>query len=141
MSKKISYSKYLNLERIINSQELVSSKNKKPIHDEMLFIIIHQIYELWFKQIIHELDSIIEYLQNPNVTESNINIIGGGLIGAITALTLSKLGLKITVVEKKPIQPNILPLSVTATAGILYSCACFMTFLIRKLLSNKEYSV
>ena len=75
MSKKISYSQYLNLEKILNSQDLISLKNNKPIHDEMLFIIIHQVYELWFKQIIHELDSIISYLKNPNVNESNINII------------------------------------------------------------------
>ena len=39
----------------------------------MLFIIIHQIYELWFKQIIHEIDSIIFYFNNPKIDETNIN--------------------------------------------------------------------
>ena len=65
MSKKKSnkpeyYQDYLELEKILNSQNLNSDKNNQHAHDEMLFIIIHQVYELWFKQIIYELDSVID---------------------------------------------------------------------------------
>lgn len=52
------YASYLKLDRILHAQELESAKRGKPAHDETLFIVIHQTYELWFKQILHELDLI-----------------------------------------------------------------------------------
>jgi len=57
-SKEVYYKSYLALDRILNSQFLESEKAGQPAHDEMLFIIIHQTYELWFKQILFELNSI-----------------------------------------------------------------------------------
>ena len=55
------YGEYLGLNTILNAQHLKSADHfEKPAHDEMLFIIIHQTYELWFKQILWELDSIVE---------------------------------------------------------------------------------
>ena len=78
-STKPTYNKYLQLNKILNAQDRLSEVLDKPIHDEMLFIIIHQIYELWFKQIIHEIDSIIYYFKNQKVTETNINTIVGRL--------------------------------------------------------------
>ncbi len=51
------YGTYLQIEKIIDSQAPVSFQDgNEPAHDEMLFIIIHQAYELWFKQILFELD-------------------------------------------------------------------------------------
>jgi len=44
---------------LISLQQLHSGSEH---HDEMLFIIIHQVYELWFKQLLHEIDTIIEHL-------------------------------------------------------------------------------
>ena len=52
------YSDYLHINEILSSQFPESDKKGTPAHDEMLFIIMHQVYELWFKQIIHELTSI-----------------------------------------------------------------------------------
>ena len=78
-SNKPTYSKYLQLDKILDAQDRQSEILDKPIHDEMLFIVIHQIYELWFKQIIHEIDSIIYYFNNPRVDETNINTIVGRL--------------------------------------------------------------
>lgn len=74
----VHYSSYLGLEKILGSQNLRSSELGETAHDEMLFIIIHQVYELWFKQITWELDSICEMF-NVNsvvnsVAESNIGI-------------------------------------------------------------------
>ena len=60
--KLLSYSNYLQLDKILSGQELMSAKRGAPAHDEMLFIIVHQVYELWFKQILHELDSVIGFL-------------------------------------------------------------------------------
>ena len=52
------YSGYLRLRELLSLQTLESEKRGKPAHDEMLFIVIHQAYELWFKQIHYELDLI-----------------------------------------------------------------------------------
>ena len=47
----ITYANYLHLDRLLGAQAPLS---EGPEHDEMLFIVIHQVYELWFKQILHE---------------------------------------------------------------------------------------
>mgnify|MGYP001391344260 CR=1 FL=1 len=74
MDKKLlNYSDYLKLENILNSQELKSADRGTPAHDEMLFIIIHQVYELWFKQIIFELDSVLKMFGNKSVDESDVS--------------------------------------------------------------------
>jgi tryptophan 2,3-dioxygenase len=52
------YSDYLKLDRLLSAQDPESARHARPAHDEMLFIIVHQAYELWFKQILHELDRI-----------------------------------------------------------------------------------
>jgi len=78
-SNKPTYSKYLQLDKVLDAQDRRSEILDKPIHDEMLFIIIHQVYELWFKQIIHEIDSIVNYFSNSKISETNINIIVGRL--------------------------------------------------------------
>nr|ALQ52682.1 tryptophan 2,3-dioxygenase [Nilaparvata lugens] len=55
----IVYSEYLHLEKLLTAQQMMSAKkNRIPAHDEHLFIITHQAYELWFKQILYELDSV-----------------------------------------------------------------------------------
>lgn len=73
--KKLSYGSYLQLDRILQSQVLKSSENGETVHDEMLFIIIHQAYELWFKQILHELDSVLEMFRGNYVQEENFGIV------------------------------------------------------------------
>ncbi len=51
----LSYDSYLRVRELIGLQHLISDP---PHHDEMLFIVIHQTYELWFKQLLHEVDTI-----------------------------------------------------------------------------------
>ena len=53
----LTYASYLDLEKLLTLQKPRSSP---PEHDEMLFIIIHQTYELWFKQLLHEFEKIKE---------------------------------------------------------------------------------
>jgi tryptophan 2,3-dioxygenase len=53
MSEELTYSSYLGLDRLFRLQ---SPRSDPPEHDEMLFIVIHQTYELWFLQVLHELD-------------------------------------------------------------------------------------
>ena len=52
------YSDYIELNKILNSQHPKSFESLEEGNDEMLFIIIHQVYELWFKQILFELDLV-----------------------------------------------------------------------------------
>ena len=47
----LTYNSYLGIDELLKLQKPISDG---PEHDEMLFIIIHQTYELWFKQLIHE---------------------------------------------------------------------------------------
>ena len=69
MTSGVYYSEYLQLDKILKAQELESAKHGEPAHDEMLFIITHQTYELWFKQIIVELQSVIDVFDDPVVEE------------------------------------------------------------------------
>jgi tryptophan 2,3-dioxygenase len=55
----LSYNKYLKVPELIALQERLSDPSS---HDELLFITIHQTYELWFKQILHELDATLQWL-------------------------------------------------------------------------------
>lgn len=61
----VHYSDYLQLDKLLNAQDCESDKHKVEAHDEMLFIIIHQAYELWFKQILFEVDSIGKIMSKP----------------------------------------------------------------------------
>ena len=51
----LTYTKYLKLDTMLDLQEV---RSDPPEHDEMLFIIIHQTYELWFKLMLHECDKV-----------------------------------------------------------------------------------
>lgn len=64
----LSYNKYLKVKEIINLQETLSEPTS---HDELLFIIIHQTYELWFKQILHEVDAIVGWLNEGRMFRAN----------------------------------------------------------------------
>ncbi|WP_289140744.1 tryptophan 2,3-dioxygenase [uncultured Brevibacillus sp.] len=57
--KEMTYGDYLQLDKILSSQVMQSTH-----HDEMLFIIIHQVSELWMKQIRHELGAAMESIRN-----------------------------------------------------------------------------
>ena len=57
--ERLTYGDYLKIRELISLQHLKSDPTQ---HDETLFIVIHQVYELWFKQLLHEVDAIIERL-------------------------------------------------------------------------------
>ena len=60
----LSYNKYLRVQDLINLQDCLSSPAH---HDELLFITVHQAYELWFKQILHEIDAAILLMEEDRV--------------------------------------------------------------------------
>ena len=62
MSQPLTYSSYLRLPELLGLQAPQSRVAGREEHDEMLFIVIHQVYELWFRQLLHEIDHVIVLL-------------------------------------------------------------------------------
>lgn len=60
MTEALTYGSYLKLEELLSLQ----SPRSEGEHDEVLFIIIHQVYELWFKEILHEVDYCCRLLED-----------------------------------------------------------------------------
>jgi tryptophan 2,3-dioxygenase len=58
MTQALTYGSYLSLDELLALQQ----PRETLEHDEMLFIVIHQVYELWFKEILHELDQVERFL-------------------------------------------------------------------------------
>ena len=56
----VTYANYLQLEELLSLQQ---PRAEGPEHDELLFIVIHQVYELWFKELLHELDRVATLLR------------------------------------------------------------------------------
>ena len=71
MSDEVHYHDYLHLDEILNAHFPESDKHNLSAHDEMLFIVIHQAYELWFKQLHHEVDSIAAIMKKPAVNDNS----------------------------------------------------------------------
>jgi len=69
--KEVYYKDYLQLDKILGAQAPESDKEGVEAHDEMLFIVIHQAYELWFKQVLYELDSITDLLSKPEINDND----------------------------------------------------------------------
>ncbi len=65
VDKSLTYTSYLALDEILGSQ-----RPKSDEHDEILFIVVHQVYELWFKQLIHELGYLQRMLEEGNDTRA-----------------------------------------------------------------------
>ena len=65
MTKRaVTYQSYLGLEQVLAAQTPLSrGPDGRPEHDELLFIVIHQVYELWFKQLLHELGEVQRTLE------------------------------------------------------------------------------
>jgi tryptophan 2,3-dioxygenase len=58
-SAAVTYGSYLHVDELLSLQQ---PRSAGPEHDEMLFIVIHQVYELWFKQLLHEFDRVTQLL-------------------------------------------------------------------------------
>lgn len=74
-TKPCYYPDYLQLDKLLDAQHPESQKYGAEAHDETLFIIVHQAYELWFKQILHEIHSILPVLSQSHVDESKISTV------------------------------------------------------------------
>jgi tryptophan 2,3-dioxygenase len=69
----LSYNKYLKVPELIKLQETLS---EPASHDELLFIVIHQTYELWFKQVLHELTACVGWIREGRMFRANHSLRG-----------------------------------------------------------------
>ncbi len=66
----LTYGSYLKIEELLSLQKPQSDPAE---HDELLFIVVHQVYELWFKQMLHEIEAAIRNLQNDDLLKVQKN--------------------------------------------------------------------
>ncbi len=124
-SSALTYTSYLKVHELLSLQE---RKSSPPEHDEMLFIVIHQVYELWFKQIIHEmafLQSALETNDAPRAAHTFKRI-----------LTILK-----TLVAQIDVLETMTPLSFASFRGRLESASGFQSVQFRQvefILGNKN---
>jgi tryptophan 2,3-dioxygenase len=122
------YADYLQLNKLLASQSLKSVEHGRPAHDEMLFIIVHQVYELWFKQILHEVNSVITMFGQDYVDEKQIGVAVARL-GRITEIQ------KLLIDQLRVIE-TMTALDFLDFRDLLYPASGFQSYQFR-LLENK----
>lgn len=80
MSSDVTYKSYLQLDKLLNTQHPISNA-----HDEMMFIAVHQAYEIWFKLVLFELDRVQTIFAGDHVRDQELRIVSSGL-GRIVAI-------------------------------------------------------
>jgi tryptophan 2,3-dioxygenase len=113
----LTYSNYLNLEKLLTLQQ---ARSTPPEHDEMLFIVIHQVYELWFKLLLHELEKIKR------------DFTAGDLFGALHTFKRSRTVMK-TLVGQIDILETMTPMSFTSFRDRLETASGFQSVQFREL--------
>jgi len=112
----LNYSTYLKLPQLLELQE---PKSDPAEHDEMLFIVIHQVYELWFKLCLHELDKL------------NADLSAGRLFDGLSTLKRLRMVLK-TLVGQLDILETMTPMSFTAFRDRLEQASGFQSVQFRE---------
>src|ERR1700724_145817 len=113
----LTYANYLDLEKLLTLQK---PRSTPPEHDEMLFIIIHQTYELWFKQLLHEFEKIKK------------DFSAGDLFGAIHSFKRTRTIMK-TLVHQIDILETMTPSSFSSFRDRLDTASGFQSPEIREL--------
>ena len=114
-AERVTYASYLQLDELLGAQQPRSGE-----HDEMLFIVIHQIYELWFKQLLHEFGRVQSLLES------------GGTTHAMRTLRRTLAILKI-VVEQLDVLETMTPTQFTAFRAALGTSSGFQSAQFREL--------
>jgi len=120
----VHYSKYLQLDKILNAQDLRSVEVGKPAHDEMLFIIVHQAYELWFKQLGHELESVMDMYRDLDMDEKEVFVAVNRLKRCVEIMKL--------LVDQVRIIETLTPLDFLDFRNYLLPASGFQSFQFRK---------
>src|SRR5947209_8099883 len=113
----LTYSSYLHLDQLLTLQQ---PRSQPPEHDVMLFIIVHQAYELWFKLQLHEFEKIKQ-----DFTDND-------LYGAIATLKRTRTIMK-TMVEQVDIVETLTPMSFSSFRDRLENASGFQSVQFREL--------
>lgn len=116
----VHYHNYLDIDKLLNAQHPKSTEYKKPAHDEMLFIIVHQTYELWFKQILFELDSVLKTFQQPQVQEEQMGRASARLERIVSILKL--------IIGQVDVLETMTPLDFLDFRDMLYPASGFQSY-------------
>lgn len=117
MAESLTYSSYLRLDELLDLQ---TPRSDGPEHDELLFIMIHQVYELWFKQILHEVDYLAERLRHNESARATHTI--------RRVLTILK-----TIVAQVDVLETMTPVQFNAFRGYLSTSSGFQSAQFREL--------
>ncbi len=124
----LSYEKYLKLDTLLSAQSPLSFERGRPAHEEMLFITTHHTYEIWFKQILFELDSILELFGSPVVDERSMETVVSRL-GRINLIFR-------VLVQQVEILETMTPMDFLEFRDLIFAASGFQSFQFR-LLENK----
>lgn len=120
MSKALTYASYLRVDELLNLQTPRSQGPDGAEHDELLFIVIHQVYELWFKQILHELDYLQARLRANDTAHAAHTV--------RRILTILK-----TIVAQVDVLETMTPLEFNSFRGFLESASGFQSLQFREI--------
>ena len=122
----LTYTRYLELDRLLELQVPRSGESWEDAeHDEHLFIVIHQVYELWFKQVLHELDFLCELFEAHRPESSKTSRIRSTLKRVLTILK--------TMVAQVDILETITPISFGSFRSRLEEASGFQSPQFREL--------
>ena len=120
MSEALTYARYLRVAELLELQTPRSGGGRPAEHDELLFIVIHQVYELWFKQLLHELDFLAGQLRADEAARA--------------AHTLRRLlAILKTIVAQVDVLETMTPLEFNAFRGFLDSASGFQSLQFREI--------
>lgn len=116
----VHYHSYLGLDSLLSTQNRKSEEHGKPAHDEMLFIVVHQTYELWFKQIIFELNSVLSMFQKDKVEETDMGFASARLERVVSIMKL--------IIGQVDVLETMTPLDFLDFRDMLYPASGFQSF-------------
>jgi tryptophan 2,3-dioxygenase len=122
---RLTYSSYLKVPELLELQQPQSSP---PHHDELLFILVHQTYELWFKELLHDLDAVVANLQKAGVAPHSRDEVyeAARLLRRCTEITR-------VLVEQFTILETMLPTHFLAFRGMLEPASGFQSEQFREI--------
>ncbi len=120
----IHYNDYLQLDKLLDAQHPRSGEYGEEAHDEMLFVIIHQVYELWFKQINHELKSLATLFQQDHIRDRSLLVVIQRMDRVIEILKL--------LVQQIQVLETLTPLDFLDFRHFLFPASGFQSFQFRE---------
>ena len=125
-SGKMNYHDYLQIDRLLSAQKLESEgRLNQPAHDEMLFIVVHQVYELWFKLILTEISSVLDIFNQDHIDERLMDLIVARLQRVVEIQKL--------LVDQVRIVETMTPLDFLEFRDLLIPASGFQSFQFRVL--------